>query len=133
VLFLGAVPAKPGAAPRNFDYGDGPAVAGDNTRSFCAWFSWSKFRVVLPILDKTLPTVIAYRVPDVPVPRSTKTAQRRARRRPSLWLFGWRQALFSLAGGQYGSEGGVRQPRAEAWSIRVRVARATIGRVSSAR
>jgi hypothetical protein len=23
-----------------------------------------------------------------------------ARRRPSLWLFGWRQALFSLAGGQ---------------------------------
>ena len=45
----------------------------------------------------------------------------------------WRQALFSLAGGQYGSDGGVRQPRVEAWSIRVRVARATIGRVSSAR
>ena len=56
-----------------------------------------------------------------------------AGRRPSLWLFGWRQALFSLAGGQYGSDGGVRQPRATAWSIRVRVARATIGRVSSAR
>ena len=37
------------------------------------------------------------------------------------------------AGGQYGSDGGVRQPRVEAWSIRVRVARATIGRVSSAR
>lgn len=31
-----------------------------------------------------------------------------------LWLFGWRQALFSLAGGQYGSEGGVRQPTVEA-------------------
>jgi hypothetical protein len=45
----------------------------------------------------------------------------------------WGQALFSLAGGQYGSDGGVRQPRVEAWSIRVRVARATIGRVSSAR
>jgi hypothetical protein len=46
---------------------------------------------------------------------------------------GWRQAHFSLDGGQYGSEGGVRQPRAEAWSIRVWVARATVGRVSSAR
>jgi hypothetical protein len=45
----------------------------------------------------------------------------------------WRQALSSVAGGQYGSEGGVRQPRVEAWSTRVRVARATIGRVSSAR
>lgn len=58
---------------------------------------------------------------------------RAARRRPFLWLFGWRQALFSLAGGQYGSEGSVRQPRAEAWSIRVRIARPTIGRVSLAR
>jgi hypothetical protein len=45
----------------------------------------------------------------------------------------WRQALLSLAGGQCGSDGGVRQPRVEAWSTRVRVARATIGRVSSAR
>ena len=52
----------------------------------------------------------------------------------SAWLACcWRQALSSLAGGQYGSDGGVRQPRVEAWSTRVRVARATIGRVSSAR
>ena len=50
-----------------------------------------------------------------------------------LWFFGRRQALFSLAGGQCGSVGGVRQPTADAWSISVRVARATIGRVSSAR
>jgi hypothetical protein len=35
--------------------------------------------------------------------------------------------------GQHGSDGGVRQPTAEAWSIKVLVARATIGRVSSAR
>jgi hypothetical protein len=42
-----------------FDYGDGPLVAGVPTWLFCAWLSWSKFRVVLPILDKTLPTVIA--------------------------------------------------------------------------
>jgi len=43
------------------------------------------------------------------------------------------QALLSLAAGQCGSAGSVRQPRADAWSISVRVARATIGRVSSAR
>lgn len=43
------------------------------------------------------------------------------------------QAVVSLVGGQCGSEGGDRQPELEAWSIRVRVARATIGRVSSAR
>jgi len=42
-----------------FDYGDGPVVAGAKTWLFCAWLSWSRFRVVLPILDKTLPTVIA--------------------------------------------------------------------------
>ena len=48
-------------------------------------------------------------------------------------LSGWRQAVYALAGGQNGSEGGVRQPRAEAWSMRVWVARATIGRASSAR
>lgn len=42
-----------------FDYGDGPVVAGAKTWLFCAWLSWSRYRVVLPILDKTLPTVIA--------------------------------------------------------------------------
>ena len=42
-----------------FDYGDGPLVGGAKTWLFCAWLSWSKFRVVLPILDKSLPTVIA--------------------------------------------------------------------------
>lgn len=42
-----------------FDYGDGPVVAGRRTWLFCAWLSWSRFRVVIPILDKTLPSVIA--------------------------------------------------------------------------
>ena len=46
---------------------------------------------------------------------------------------GGRSPLFSLDGSQYGSEGRLRQPTAEAWSIRVRAARATAGRVSSAR
>jgi hypothetical protein len=42
-----------------FDYGEGPVVAGVATVLFCAWLSWSRFRVVIPILDKSLPSVIA--------------------------------------------------------------------------
>jgi len=41
-----------------YDFGDGPVVAGVATVLFCAWLSWSRFRVVIPILDKTLPSVI---------------------------------------------------------------------------
>jgi len=42
-----------------WDYGDGPLVNGCRTWLWCAWLAWSRFRVVLPIRDKTLPTVIA--------------------------------------------------------------------------
>jgi hypothetical protein len=42
-----------------WDYGDGPPVDGRKTWLWCAWLAWSRFRVVLPIRDKTLPTVIA--------------------------------------------------------------------------
>jgi len=42
-----------------WDYGDGPVVGGTKTTLFCAWLSWSRFRVVIAIRDKTLPTVIA--------------------------------------------------------------------------
>ena len=42
-----------------WDYADGPMVEGRKTCLFCAWLAWSRFRVVLPIRDKTLPTVIA--------------------------------------------------------------------------
>jgi len=42
-----------------WDYGDGPPVEGPKTWLWCAWLAWSRFRVVLPIRDKTLPTVIA--------------------------------------------------------------------------
>ncbi len=42
-----------------FDYGDGPVVNGITAVLFCAWLSWSRFRMVIPILDKSLPTVIA--------------------------------------------------------------------------
>ncbi|HSS10860.1 MAG TPA: IS21 family transposase [Acidimicrobiales bacterium] len=42
-----------------WDYGDGPVVGGVKAILFCAWLAWSRFRVVIPIRDKTLPTVIA--------------------------------------------------------------------------
>ena len=41
-----------------YDFGDGPAVGGRRTWLFCAWLAWSRFRVVIPILDKTVATVI---------------------------------------------------------------------------
>ncbi|HEU5003242.1 MAG TPA: IS21 family transposase [Actinomycetota bacterium] len=42
-----------------YDFGDGPAIGGRRTILFCAWLAWSRFRVVLPILDRSLPSVIA--------------------------------------------------------------------------
>jgi transposase len=42
-----------------WDYGDGPVVGGVKAILFCAWLAWSRFRVVIPIRDKTLPTVVA--------------------------------------------------------------------------
>jgi transposase len=41
------------------DYADGPLVDSRKTWLWCAWLAWSRYRVVLPIRDKTLPTVIA--------------------------------------------------------------------------
>lgn len=40
-----------------FDYGDGPVIGGRKTTLFCAWLAWSRFRIVIPVWDKTLPTV----------------------------------------------------------------------------
>jgi transposase len=42
-----------------WDYGDGPWVDGVKTQLFCAWLAWSRFRVILPLWDKKLPSVIA--------------------------------------------------------------------------
>lgn len=42
-----------------YDYGDGPVVDGVRTILFCAWLAWSRFRVVIPLRDKTLPSVFA--------------------------------------------------------------------------
>jgi transposase len=47
-----------------WDWGHGPVVPGPDgtprqTLLFCAWLAWSRFRVVLPVWDRTLPTLIA--------------------------------------------------------------------------
>src|SRR6266511_2419934 len=42
-----------------FDWGKGPRIDGRDTLLWCAWLSWSRFRVVIPTWDRTLPTVIA--------------------------------------------------------------------------
>jgi hypothetical protein len=41
-----------------WDYGDGPIVSGAATVLFCAWLAWSRYRVVVPLRDKTLPSVV---------------------------------------------------------------------------
>lgn len=40
------------------DWGEGPRVAGRRTQLFCAWLSWSRFRVVLPSWDQTLGSLV---------------------------------------------------------------------------
>lgn len=42
-----------------FDWGLGPRVEGRATELFCAWLAWSRFRVVLPVWDRTLPSLLA--------------------------------------------------------------------------
>ncbi|MGD6980993.1 MULTISPECIES: IS21 family transposase [Citricoccus] len=46
-----------------FDWGEGPKVPGPDgtprrTWLFCAWLAWSRYRVVIPVWDQTLPTLI---------------------------------------------------------------------------
>jgi transposase len=47
-----------------WDWGTGPRVPGPDgvlrvTLLFCAWLAWSRFRVVIPTWDRTLPTLVA--------------------------------------------------------------------------
>ena len=42
-----------------FDWGDGPRVNGRKTYLFCAWLAWSRFRVVIPVWDQTMGTLIS--------------------------------------------------------------------------
>lgn len=41
-----------------FDWGEGPRVAGRRTQLFCAWLAWSRFRVVIPSWDQTLGSLV---------------------------------------------------------------------------
>ena len=41
-----------------WDYGDGPVVTGARTVLFCAWLAWSRYRVVVPLREKTLASVV---------------------------------------------------------------------------
>lgn len=42
-----------------WDCGEGPRIGGRRTSLWCVWLSWSRFRVVIPVFDKTLPTIVA--------------------------------------------------------------------------
>lgn len=42
-----------------YDDGDGPVVDGVTTVLFCARLAWSRFRVVVALRDKTMPSVFA--------------------------------------------------------------------------
>jgi transposase len=37
-----------------WDWGEGPKIAGRRTQLFCCWLAWSRFRVVLPAWDQAL-------------------------------------------------------------------------------
>jgi hypothetical protein len=40
-----------------YDFGDGPRIGDTATVLFCLWLAWCRFRVVLPLLDKSGPSV----------------------------------------------------------------------------
>jgi hypothetical protein len=42
-----------------YDFADGPRIGGAATVLFCFWLAWSRFRVVLPLWDKTQASVFA--------------------------------------------------------------------------
>jgi len=42
-----------------YDFGDGPVIDGHRTVLFCAWLAWSRFRIVIALRDRTIPTVFA--------------------------------------------------------------------------
>ena len=49
--------AEPGLWAQ-WDYGLGPEIQGQPTLLFCAWLAWSRYRVIIPILDRSQGTVI---------------------------------------------------------------------------
>jgi transposase len=59
-----------------WDWGQGPRIGGRVTNLFCAWFGWSRFRVVIPTWDRTMPTLIG----------CLDRAMRAAGGAPTYWL-----------------------------------------------
>ena len=113
-----------------YDFGDGPVIEGVKTTLFCAWLAWSRFRVVIPILDKTTASVFAAldvtlrRVGGVPTyvltdNEKTVTVEHvagMAVRNPQTVLFARHYLLTELAGALLQVSVGVsRQGVASAW------------------
>jgi transposase len=85
-----------------WDYGDGPLVEERKSWLFCAWLAWSRYRVVLPIRDKTLPTLLGcldttlrafggvptYGLTDNEKPVTVEHVARIAVRHPTIVAFG---------------------------------------------
>lgn len=42
-----------------YDFGDGPVIDGVKTILFVAWLAWSRYRIVIPLRDKSMPSVFA--------------------------------------------------------------------------
>jgi hypothetical protein len=42
-----------------YDFGTGPVIDGLTVILFCAWLAWSRFRVIIPLADRSMPSVIA--------------------------------------------------------------------------
>jgi hypothetical protein len=41
-----------------YDFGAGPVIDQMAVILFCAWLAWSRFRVIIPLADRSLPSVI---------------------------------------------------------------------------
>jgi len=41
-----------------YDFGDGPVIDGTKTVLFLGWLSWSRFRVVIPLRNRQMPSVL---------------------------------------------------------------------------
>jgi hypothetical protein len=42
-----------------YDFGAGTVVEGVAVISFCGWLAWGRFRVIIPLADKSLRSVMA--------------------------------------------------------------------------
>jgi hypothetical protein len=49
-----------------YDFGAGPVIEGVAVMLFCAWLAWSRYRVIMPRQDKSLPSVITALDPEFP-------------------------------------------------------------------